>query len=98
MDCFDIIFDCIFSKYKKVNNKFKDFPLILESPINEIIGFYYSVLSKSTEYFKFYKIHSINILNDIDFTSNIKRNNNELILNIMPLLFDGHISILFFID
>jgi len=98
LDCFEIIFDCIFSKYKKVNNEFKDFPLILESPIYEIIGFYYSVLSKSTEYFKFHKIHSINILNDIDFTSNIKRNNNELILNIMPLLFDGHISILFFID
>ena len=98
LDCFEIIFDGIFSKYKKESNIFKDFPLILESPIYEILGFYYSVLSKSTEYFKFHKIHSINILNEVDFTSHIKKNNNELILNIMPLLFDGHISLLFFID
>ena len=97
LDCFEILFEAIFSKYKK-EKKSNDFPLILEAPIYEIIGFSYSIISKSTENFKFHKPHSINILNDTNFTSHIEKNNNKLILNIMPLLFDGHISILFFID
>ena len=97
LDWFEILFEAIFSKYKK-EKKSNDFPLILEAPIYEIIGFSYSIISKSTENFKFHKPHSINILNDTNFTSHIEKNNNKLILNIMPLLFDGHISILFFID
>ena len=90
--------EAIFTKFKRDKKEFKDFPLILEAPIYEIIGFYYSVLPKSTEFYKFYKLHNIDILNDNDFTAHINKNNNRSILNIMPLLFDGHISILFFID
>ena len=97
LDCFEIIFEAIFSKYRK-EKKTNDFPLILEAPIYEILGFSYSIISKSTENFKFHKPHSINILNDADFTSHINKQNNMYILNIMPLLFDGHISILFFLD
>ena len=72
LDCFEIIFEAIFSKYKK-ETKINDFPLILEAPIYEIIGFSYSIISKSTETFQFHKIHSINILNDNDFTSHIEK-------------------------
>ena len=46
----------------------------------------------------FHKIHSINVITDNDFTSNIKTENDKTKLHIMPLLFDGHISLLFFFD
>ena len=99
LDCFEIIFDSIFSRYKKnINDNNLDFQLIIERPFYEILGFNYSILLKSNNIFTFHKIHSINILTDNDFTSHIKKENNKTKLNIMPILFDGHISLLFFFD
>ena len=100
LDCFKIIFDSIFSRYKKLirdKNHF-DFQLIMERPLYEILGFSYSILSRKNSKFKFHKIHTINLMKDIDFTSHIGKEEGEEILNIMPILFDGHISVLFFYD
>ena len=100
LDCFKIIFDSIFSRYKKLirdKNHF-DFQLIMERPLYEILGFNYSILSRKTDKFKFHKIHTINLMKDIDFTSHIGIEEGETKLNIMPILFDGHISLLFFYD
>ena len=98
LDCFKIIFESIFSRYKKNENNSFDFQLVLERPFYEILGFSYSVLFKNTDKFIFHKIHSVNIMKDIDFTSKIPKENDKTKLNIMPILFDGHISLLFFVD
>ena len=97
LDCFQIIFYSIFSRYKKKDGYDFDFPLILERPLYEILGFNYSIICKSTDKFKFHKTHSINILKHIDFASYIKEENDRKKMNIIPLLFDGHISLLFFL-
>ena len=70
----------------------------MERPLYEILGFNYSILSRKTDKFKFHKIHTINLMKDIDFTSHIGIEEGETKLNIMPILFDGHISLLFFYD
>ena len=99
LDCFKIIFYSIFSRYKKDKNGDNlDFQLIKERPFYEILGFNYSILLKSNNIFKFHKIHSMNLLTDNDFTSHIVKENDKTKLNIMPILFDGHISLLFFFD
>ena len=99
LDCFKIIFYSIFSRYKKDKNGDNlDFQLIKERPFYEILGFNYSILLKSNNIFKFHKIHSINLLTDNDFTSHTVKENDKTKLNIMPILFDGHISLLFFFE
>ena len=99
LDCFQIIFYSIFSRYKKNEDMDNfDFQMILERPFYEILGFSYSVLYKSNDKFQFHKIHSINLIKDIDFTSHIKKDYVNAKLNIMPILFDGHISLLLFFD
>ena len=98
LDCFKIIFYSIFNRYKKKSNNDFDFQLISEMPIYEILGFSYSIQFKSTDKYIFHKIYSINVLSDKDFTSHIKKINDKTKLNIMPILFGGHISLLFFID
>ena len=104
IDCFKIIFDSVFSRYKNNSNKINknnnnfNFQIIIERPLYEILGFSYSILYKSTDKFIFHKMHTIDIMNDIDFTSHIKKENDKTKLNIMPILFDGHISLLFFVD
>ena len=100
LDCFKIIFDSIFSRYKKLikdEDNF-EFQLIMERPLYEILGFSYSILSRKTDKFKFHKIHTINLMTDTDITSHIGIEEAEAKLNIMPILFDGHISLLFFYD
>lgn len=64
-------------------------------PIYEILGFSYSIQFKSTDKYIFHKIYSINVLSDKDFTSHIKKINDKTKLNIMPILFGGHISLNF---
>ena len=102
LDCFKIIFDSIFSRYKiekkGLNGNNFDFQLVLERPLHEILGFCYSVKEKSNDIFIFHKLHSIEILKDNDFTSHISKDNAHTKLNIMPILFDGHISLIFFFD
>ena len=100
LDCFNIIFDSIFTRYKKHEKKngFFDFPLIMEMPLYEVLGFSYSVMHKSTDKIKFHKFHSIEIMTDEDFTSYIPKLNDKTIVNIMPITFDGHISLLYFTD
>ena len=98
LDCFQIIFYSIFSRYKKKDEYNFDFPLILERPLYEVLGFNYAILCKSNDKFQFHKIHSINIIKDIDYTNHISKKNGPKKMNIMPLLFDGHISLLFFFD
>lgn len=101
IDCFKIIFDALFSRYIIKNNEDEikfDFPLIIERPIYEILGFSYAVMFKSNEKFKFHKIHSIDAISDVDFTSYIEKENDDTKLNVIPILFDGHISTLFFTD
>ena len=100
LDCFKIIFESIFSRYKKNENKNNifDFQLVVERPLYEILGFSYSILFKNTDKFRFHKIHSVNVMKDKDFTSEIPKENDKTKLNIMPILFDGHISLLFFVD
>ena len=100
LDCFKIIFESIFSRYKKNENKNNifDFQLVVERPFYEILGFSYSILFKNTDKFRFHKIHSVNVMKDKDFTSEIPKENDKTKLNIMPILFDGHISLLFFVD
>ena len=100
LDCFKIIFDSIFTRYKKhkKNNTIFDFPLIIERPLYEVLGFSYSIIYKRIDKFKFHKIHSINIMTDEDFTSHIPKLNDKTIINIMPIYFDGHISLLFFTE
>ena len=71
--------------------------MILERPLYEILGFNYSILLKSTDKFKSHKTHSINVLKHIDFASYIKEENDRKKMKIIPLLFDGHISLLFFL-
>ena len=99
LDCFKIIMYSIFSRYNKnkSNDNF-DFQLIVERPLYEILGFGYSILSKSNEKFMFHKIHSIDVIADNDFTSHINNENDRAKLHILPLLFDGHISLLFFYE
>jgi hypothetical protein len=101
LDCFQIIYEAIFSKYKnfyKPTDEDFDYQMTTESPLYEIIGFNYASQLRSTDTIKFHKIHLLNPVNDGDFTSVIERNTDKKILNIMPILFDGHISILFFVD
>ena len=102
LDCFNIIFDSILTRYKKHikenENYIFDFPLIIERPLYEILGFSYSTLYKSTDKFKFHKIHFINIMTDEDFTSHIPKFNDKKIINIIPIYFNGHISLLFFTE
>ena len=99
LDCFQIIFYSIFSRYKKNENLDDfDFQMIMERPLYEILGFCYSTLYKSNDKFQFHKIHSINLIKIIDFTSHIKKDYINPKLNIMPILFDGHISLLLFYD
>lgn len=97
LDCFQIIFYSIFYRYKIKDEYNFDFPLVLERPLYEILGFNYSIICKSTDKFKFHKTHSINVLKHIDFASYIKEENDRKKMNIIPLLFDGHISLLFFL-
>ena len=96
LDCFSIVYDAIFSRYEKQKNDF--YSIIKEGPIYEILGFSHAIIFKSTECYKFHKPHTIDILNIEDFTKYIPMENNDKVLNIMPILFDGHISILFFVD
>ena len=98
LDCFQIIFDSIFSRYNKTYEYNYDFPLILERPLYEVLGFNYAILSKSNDKFHFHKIHSINVIKYVDFTAYINKINVPKKINIMPLLFEGHISLLFFFD
>lgn len=102
LDCFQIIYEAIFSKYENKQKKYSDsnfdFQTITESPIYEILGFNYACQLKSTQKYKFHKLHTIDVTKDYDFTSHIEKIDDKTILNIMPILFDGHISILFFID
>ena len=82
LDCFNIIFDSIFTRYKKHEKKngFFDFPLIMEMPLYEVLGFSYSVMHKSTDKIKFHKFHSIEIMTDEDFTSYIPKLNDKTIV------------------
>ena len=99
LNCFEIVFYSIFSRYNKNKSDDNlDFQLIVERPLYEILGFSYSIILKSNDKFMFHKIHSINIITDNDFTSSIKIENDKTKLHIIPLLFDGHISLLFFYD
>ena len=95
-DCFSIVYEAIFSKYKEGNNDFHS--IIKEGPLYEVLGFSYAILFKSTEFIRFHKPHTNDILNIKDFTNYIPYTNNDKLVNIIPLLFDGHISILFFVD
>lgn len=96
LDCFEIVYEAIFSKYK---NKNIDFNFILgECPLNEILGFAHALILKNNDNFRFHKLHSIDEMNLKDFTENIKTEINKKILNIIPILFNGHISLLFFVD
>lgn len=96
LDCFSIVYESIFSRYK--NNQNNIYSIIKEGPIYEILGFCYAILFKNTKFFKFHEPYTVDILNVKDFTSIVPMENNGNILNIIPILFDGHISILFFID
>ena len=102
LDCFQIIYYAIFSRYKN-NEEYKkdgdfDFQTISESPLYEILGFNYASQLKNIDKIKFHKIHSLNLVKDGDFTSSIEKKDDKELLNIMPILFNGHISILFFVD
>ena len=96
LDCFSIVYESIFSKY----NKKKDalYSIIKEGPLYDVLGFSHAILFKNNEYFKFHKPHTIDILDIKDFTNSTPISKKEKILNIQPLLFEGHISILFFFD
>ena len=96
IDCFSIVYESIFSRYKELKNNI--YSIIKEGPIYEILGFCYSILFKNTKYYKFHEPYTVDILNIKDFTNIVPMENNDNILNIVPILFDGHISILFFID
>lgn len=96
LDCFSIVYESIFSKYKNQEDAFES--IMKEGPLYEILGFGHAILSKSNENYKFHKPHTIDILNIKDFTRSIIPGENESILNIQPIIFDGHISILFFVD
>ena len=96
LDCFEIVYEAIFSKYK---NKNSDFNFILgECPLNEIQGFAHAIILKNNDNFRFHKPYSLNEMDIKDFTTNIKTESNKKILHIMPILFGGHISLLYFVD
>jgi len=96
LDCFSIVYESIFSKYKKEKGAFNK--IIKEGPLYEIMGFSYAILFKSNQFYRFHRPHTIDIMNIKDFTSHIIPGNDDKILNIQPILFDGHISILFYVD
>ena len=100
IDCFKIIFDSVFTRYKNNKNDNNNFifQTIIERPLYELLGFSYSILYKSTDKIEFHKMHTVELMTDIDFTSYIKKEDDKSKLNIMPILFDGHISLLFFVD
>ena len=56
LDCFQIIFYSIFSRYKKKDGYDFDFPLILERPLYEILGFNYSIICKALINLNFTKL------------------------------------------
>ena len=95
LDCFEIVYESIFSRFE---NGYNIYSTLIEGPLYEILGFSYGIIYKSNTYFKFYRPYSIDIMNINDFTSNIPIEDDYKKLNIMPILFDGHISILFFVD
>ena len=96
LDCFSIVYESIFSKYKKEKGGFNK--IIKEGPLYEIMGFSYAILFKSNQFYRFHRPQTIDIMNIKDFTSHIIPGNDDKILNIQPILFDGHISILFYVD
>ena len=100
IDFFKIIFDSVFTRYKNNKNDNNNFifQTIIERPLYELLGFSYSILYKSTDKIEFHKMHTVELMTDIDFTSYIKKEDDKSKLNIMPILFDGHISLLFFVD
>ena len=60
LDCFQIIYEAIFSKYKnfyKPTDEDFDYQMTTESPLYEIIGFNYASQLRSTDTIKFHKIH-----------------------------------------
>ena len=96
LDCFSIVLESIFSRYEK---EYNDYSLTLnEGPLYEILGFSHAILFKSNEYCKFHKPYSIDIMNVNKFTNNIPFLNDDKVVHIMPILFDGHISILFLVE
>ena len=53
LDCFSIVYESIFSKFKENSNEFNS--IVKEGPIYEILGFCYALIFKSTECFKFHR-------------------------------------------
>ena len=96
LDCFSIVYESIFSKYEKKKSFFKQ--IMQEGPLYEILGFSNAILFKSNKFYKFHKPHTIDIKDIKDFTSPITPGKDDDVLNIQPILFDGHISILFYVD
>ena len=96
LDCFSIVYESIFSKYEKKKSFFKQ--IMQEGPLYEILGFSHAILFKSNKFYKFHKPHTIDIKDIKDFTSPITPGKDDDVLNIQPILFNGHISILFYVD
>ena len=93
LDCFSIVYESIFSKFKENSNEFNS--IVKEGPIYEILGFCYALIFKSTECFKFHRPYIPDVTNIKDITQPLLNEIDENKLYAIPILYDGHISILF---
>ena len=98
LNCFRIMEDNIFSRYKLKDNSSNDYPTLVGEHLIELLGFSYSLTLENIESIEFLPIFFQEKNEMIDLNNLIKEDKMHNKLYILPILYNGVISVLYSFD